>query len=447
MNALIELHGVGKYFKRFARRRHKLLEVLTLGHFERHVPEWVLQDIDLRVAHGEAVALLGYNGAGKSTLLKLIAGTTSASCGTITVNGRLAALLELGIGFLPELSGKDNIRIAGRLLGFTAAEMQQAAYDIESFSELGQKLEAPLRTYSSGMQARLAFSIATAIRPDILIVDEVLSVGDAYFQHKSFGRIREFRRLGTTLLFVSHDPGAVRALCDRAVLLDAGRKLRDGTPADVLDFYHALVLARERAAVAQSAHAEARFPSRSDASVQEPVRQSPGTLLDPNTASAVHTRSGSGEVRIALVELLGDDGLARHLVYCGERCVFALRIQAVAPLDALVVGITVRDRVGNLVYGTNSRLLGIDIAGLRPGEFITLRFEQALDLGAGSYSLSCACLDGSEAAPINLDWVDGALVFEAINRHFLESIGVALLKTRLEVLRDHTTAAHSSLPA
>lgn len=291
----ITLRGVGKFYKRYSSNRAKATEIFSFGRLTRHTAQWVLQDIDLSVAAGEAVALLGYNGAGKSTLLKLIAGTTTPSTGHVHLEGRLAAMLELGIGFHPELTGHQNILMAGRLMGLTGDEIEASLPGIAAFSELAQQLDEPLRTYSSGMQARLAFSIATAVRPDVLIVDEVLSVGDAYFQHKSFARIREYRSLGTTLLFVSHDFGAIRALCDRVVLIESGKKVKDGSPAEVLDYYHALVLDRERKA---------------------------GIIQQSGGLSGTTTRSGGGEILVEKIELLGRDGFARSLLNCGEKSVY-----------------------------------------------------------------------------------------------------------------------------
>lgn len=407
MSGRITLKGVGKYYKRYPSIRAKLLEIFSFGCKMTHQPQWVLQDVDLEVAPGEAVALIGYNGAGKSTLLKLISGTSTQSTGTVDVQGRMAALLELGIGFHPEFTGRQNITMAGNLLGFSSEEMARAGHEIVDFAELGVWIDEPLRTYSSGMQARLAFSIATAIRPDILIVDEVLSVGDAYFQHKSFARIREYRNLGTTLLFVSHDFGAIRALCDRAILLDGGRKLKDGEPAEVLDYFHALVLDRER---------------------QAGIVQQAGK-------SATSTHSGSGEVRVEKIELLGRDGNPRNILHCGESSTLRVFCQVNEAVDSLVIGIMLRDKVGNPVFGTNSHHLGINLENLSPGERIQMDFQQNLDLGQGSYSVSYGLIDSALAVRRNYDWQDGALVFELINRDFPVSIGTALLHTTTVITR------------
>lgn len=403
MSAMIQLSGVGKFYKRYASHRDKWIDLLSLGHIRRYQPQWVLHDIDLEVRPGEAVGLIGYNGAGKSTLLKLIAGTATPSTGSVHVAGRMAALLELGIGFHPEFTGRQNINLAGKLLGYRDAETAEVEQSVLEFAELGPWIDEPLRTYSSGMQARLAFSIATAIRPDILIVDEVLSVGDAYFQHKSFARIRDFRHAGTTLLFVSHDPGAIRALCDRAILLQAGTKRMDAAPGDVLDYYHALVLETERKA----------------------------GIVQQDTGPAKSTRSGSGEVRLERLELLGSDANPRNILHCGEAATIRLHCKVARPVPALVAGIMLRDKLGNPIFGINSHNLGLTLAQLEASEEIVLEFALNLDLGPGSYSLSYGLTDSGVALRKSYDWGDGALVFELINRHYPTSVGTSLLRVTL----------------
>jgi lipopolysaccharide transport system ATP-binding protein len=220
MTPPIALHvqNVGKRYTRY--RSNLALFASWLGFPVTHTHEfWALRDFSLTLHAGEALACIGQNGAGKSTLLKLVSGTVLPSRGHISVAGRVAAILELGLGFNLELTGRQNVHHAGGLRGFSPTQVEELIPDIEAFAELGEFFDEPLRVYSSGMQARLAFSLVTAVRPDLLIVDEILSVGDAYFQHKSFQRIRRFKDEGTAILFVSHSMADVRALCDRVILL------------------------------------------------------------------------------------------------------------------------------------------------------------------------------------------------------------------------------------
>lgn len=211
----------------------------------------MLQDINFTVNPGEAVGIIGINGAGKSTLLKMITGTSQPTKGNVHISGRVAALLELGMGFHPDFTGRQNVYMAGQLMGLHADDISKLMPKIEAFAEIGDYLDSPVRLYSSGMQMRLAFSVATSIRPDVLIVDEALSVGDDYFQHKSFERIRDFRRQGTTLLIVSHDKQAIQSMCDRAILLNAGRIEMEGEPEAVMDYYNALLAAKQNQKVEQ----------------------------------------------------------------------------------------------------------------------------------------------------------------------------------------------------
>ena len=226
----ITVSNVGKAYKQYPTRWSRLAEWLDPRNKPRHNLHWVLQDINFTVQPGEAVGIIGVNGAGKSTLLKMITGTTQPTTGSIHMSGRVAALLELGMGFHADFTGRQNAYMAGQLLGYSIEDITRLMPEIEAFAEIGEYIDQPVRVYSSGMQMRLAFSVATASRPDILIVDEALSVGDAYFQHKSFDRIREFNKQGTTLLIVSHDKQAIQSVCDRAILLDAGKLATEGEP-------------------------------------------------------------------------------------------------------------------------------------------------------------------------------------------------------------------------
>lgn len=238
----IQVTQLGKAYKQYPTRWSRLLEWVTPFLGQRHRLKWVLRDIDFHIAAGEAVALIGVNGAGKSTLLKLITGTAQPSTGGVATQGRVAALLELGMGFHPDFTGRQNALMAGQLIGLSVEEVSTLMPEIEAFADIGDYIDQPVRVYSSGMQVRLAFAVATAVRPDILIIDEALAVGDVFFQQKCFDRIRGYCQAGTTLLFVSHAMGAVYSLCNRAILISAGRVALDSTPREVIDLYNAHVL-------------------------------------------------------------------------------------------------------------------------------------------------------------------------------------------------------------
>ncbi|MDO9164202.1 MAG: ATP-binding cassette domain-containing protein [Methylococcaceae bacterium] len=247
----ISITNLGKAYKQYPTRWSRLVEWFVPFSKPQHQLKWVLQDINFTVNPGEAVGIIGINGAGKSTLLKMIVGTTQPTTGSINITGRVAALLELGMGFHPDFTGRQNTYLAGQLLGMSVEEITSLMPEIEAFAEIGDYMDQPVRVYSSGMQMRVAFSIATARRPDVLIVDEALSVGDTYFQHKSFDRIREFRKQGTTLLIVSHDKSAIQSICDRAILLNEGKLAMQGQPEAVMDYYNAMIAHKENSKIEQ----------------------------------------------------------------------------------------------------------------------------------------------------------------------------------------------------
>jgi lipopolysaccharide transport system ATP-binding protein len=392
--------GLGKAYRFYPSRWARLAEWLLPGGV-RHELHWVLRDIGFTVAPGESVGIIGRNGAGKSTLLKLITGTTKPSEGAVRIDGRVAALLELGMGFHPEFTGRENALMTGQLMGLSAPEITSALPQIESFAEIGRYIDEPLRTYSSGMHVRLAFSVATAFRPDILIVDEALAVGDLYFQHKCYARIRQFRAEGMTLLFVSHDPGAIKSLCDRAILLDAGGIRADDRPDNVLDYYNALVAERENAA---------------------------GLAAQPLPSLDAGMRSGDRRAVLLDVALLADDRPVK-VVRVGQAVQLSIRLRKETDVADLTVGFLIRDRLGNDVYGTNSWHLGQK--GLREvpvGAAASVDCViPALNLGPGSYSVTVALHSDMTHLEDNYDWWDKALVFEVVRGSESFFTGVAQL--------------------
>lgn len=387
--AAIELFNLGKAYKRYPSRWARLAEWLRPGALVRHELLWVLRGLDLRVPQGQALGIIGRNGAGKSTLLKMVTGTSTPTEGSVQMRGRVAALLELGMGFHPDFTGRQNAVIAAQLLGLSDAEIAAALPGIEAFAEIGHYIDEPVRTYSSGMQVRLAFSVATALRPDVLIVDEALAVGDVYFQHKCYGRIREFRAAGTTLLFVSHDPGAIKSLCDRAVLLDAGRIVADDVPDQVLDLYNALVAERENSTFE---------------AVAAPVGE-----------RGVGVRSGDGRARLLEVSAHSAQGPAQ-VFRVGEALELRIRLRKEEPVDDLTVGFLLRDRLGNDVFGTNTWHVPTEgLAALAPGVEATLCWRiPALELGQGSYTVSVALHGDMTHVANSYDWWDKAALIEVV---------------------------------
>lgn len=383
---VLSVENVGKAFRGYRSEWHRFARWFGLT-IEAVEETWVLRHINFDVRPGEAVGIIGQNGAGKSTLLKIITGTLQPTEGRIQVNGRIAAILELGMGFNPELTGRQNVRHAAGLMGFAPDQINQAMPDIEAFAEIGEYFDEAVRTYSSGMQMRVAFAIATAWRPEVLIVDEALAVGDAYFQHKSFARIREFREQGTTLLIVSHDRSAIQSLCDRAVLLEKGRVSKDGSPEEVFDFYNALIAEKENSTVQVK-------------------------TFDDGKAQTV---SGTGEARVEEIGLYDEHGKAVEYVGVGDRVELRVRAKVYQPIDTLVFGYGIKDRLGQVMYGTNTWHTEQLIRNAQPGDVFTFKLAFEVRLGVGSYSLQTALTDRDTHLVSNYEWQDRAFVFNVIN--------------------------------
>lgn len=388
LTPIVTVSHLGKAFKRYERIRHRLLEWVPGGR-QHHELRWVLKDINFHIMPGEAVGLVGRNGAGKSTLLKLLTGTLLPTTGHLEINGRIAALLELGMGFHPEFSGYDNVLMAGQLQGMTRQQVLACMDDIVAFSEIGDAIMQPVRVYSSGMMVRLAFAVATAVRPEVLIVDEALAVGDAYFQHKCFRRIREYRDHGVTLLFVSHDPLAVKSLCTRAILIEGGRIAMDAEPAQVLDYYNALIALDEASLVKHDQHIQA----------------------SENTQGV---RSGTGEVKITSVQLMRQ-GQSIQQALEGEALDLVIHMAINNDMPDVTVGFLFKDRLGNEVFGTNTHELGLSeqLRALRAGQQVCLTFSiEHFHFGVGNYSLTAAAHGADTHLAGNYDWWDHALTIE-----------------------------------
>ncbi len=336
---------------------------------------------------------------------KMITGTLQPSEGEVRVGGRVAAILELGMGFNLELTGRQNVLHVAGLMGFTSEQSKQALPDIEDFAEIGEYFDEPVRTYSSGMQMRVAFAVVTAFRPDILIVDEALSVGDTYFQHKSFNRIREFQKQGTALLIVSHDRSAIQSLCSRAILLEKGAVIKDGCPEEVFDFYNAIIAEKENSRVE--------------------VRK-----LD---SGKVQTVSGSLEAEVVSIALYNEQGKVVEYVNIGEEVSLLITLKVNKKLADLTLGYLIKDRIGQDVFGTNTHFLKDNIVNLIPEKCIEFVFKFYVNLGIGSYSITTALHAGESHMVANYEWKDQALVFQVVNTNHLHFEGVAWLPPSLKV--------------
>ena len=404
MSNLLEVSNVSKSFKEYSSELYRIASWFGM-HFRSVREHKILKDITFSVGCGEAVAIVGQNGAGKSTLLKIITGTLKQTSGKISVHGRISAILELGMGFQSDLTGRQNVYHAAGLMGYTLQQINAAMQEIELFAEIGDYFDEPVRTYSSGMQMRLAFSVATMYRPEILIVDEALSVGDAYFQHKSFARIRQFQQEGTTLLLVSHDKGTVQAICDRAILLEKGSILKSGDPEEVMDYYNALIADKENSTLKQIKKEDGR----------------------------VETISGTGEAKLLTVGLFNIEKEPIEYISVGESVTLAIEFEILSDIPEITVGFMIKDRLGQPIFGTNTYHYKKEIKNPHKSERYLASFVFAMNLGVGSYSVAVALHADKTHVVKNYEWKDQAVIFHVLNTSKAEFVGSSWLDPKVEV--------------
>ena len=405
MAVALSVEGVSKQYRIYERPVDRLKETLTRGRWKTHREFWALRDVSFEVEQGTTFGIIGPNGSGKSTLLQIIAGTLEPTHGSVWHTGRIAALLELGAGFNPEFTGIENVFMSASLMGFSRAETERMMPEIERFAEIGDFVYQPVKTYSSGMYLRLAFATAINSMPQILIVDEALAVGDAVFQHRCMRRLKEMQENGTTILFVSHDPSAVRALCSRAVLLHTGSMAAIGKPTDVLNRYQKLIMAREDAYEAvQPATEEGIDTVAEDAS--------------PPVASYVY-RHGDRSAEILRVELLNAAHQPIELVDSGEAVLLRLRVRFNMEAEAPVCGFLLRNRHGIHLYGTNTELQQADFGPVQRGQVYEITFAFNCWLAPDTYSVTVAMhsRDG-----VRFDWRDGVLFFRVMSIVAVEGV-------------------------
>lgn len=368
--SVVSLRDVSKRFRLYRGRRVSTVKDL----FVRGGPRgffageemWALRDVSLELPRGRMVGLIGGNGSGKSTLLKLIAGILKPTSGSVTASGRVSALIELGAGFHPEFTGRENIHVNGVLLGLSRAEIRERFDEIVAFAGLAPFIDNPVKTYSSGMYMRLGFAIAVTVDPDILLIDEVLAVGDEAFQHKCVGKIQEFKARGKTILLVSHDLGSVERLCDEAVWLHGGRLMTHGGTREVIDRYLGQVASEEAQALgAEHQRAEAA------------------------AAAGTAQRWGTREVELTSVRLADRAGQERYLYDAGEPCTIRLAWEAHRPIEDPVFGIGIFRRDGVCCYGTNTAIAGLGLGKISGKGEVTVDIHR-LDLVEGEYLLDVA---------------------------------------------------------
>jgi len=400
----IALSGISKAYRIYSHPRHRLMEAIWRGRRQYHEQFWALRDVSFTVQPGTTTGVIGMNGSGKSTLLQVIAGIVQPTTGSVAIDGRIASLLELGAGFNPDFSGRDNVIMNGAIMGFTNEQMEERLPAIEAFAEIGEFIDQPVKTYSSGMFVRLAFASAIHIDPDILLVDEALAVGDAIFQHRCIRKIKEFQSRGKTILFVSHDIGAVKSICNQAVFLNGGRVEAVGDAESVASRYHAHV------AMLESKRADAGAAADNGAAAARTSIFHADAAFDQRVGLFRH---GSGEARVRNVELLDAAGHPLAAVPFDQPIVLRVHVEFLADASFYILGILIRDRAGNDLVGTNTYEENVALPDRRAGETLVVDFMQRLPLGPGTYSITVG-LAYHRTAPSYFDWIDNALLVEML---------------------------------
>jgi lipopolysaccharide transport system ATP-binding protein len=415
----------------------------TLAERNHYTDHWALHGLSFQVPRGDSMAIIGRNGSGKSTLLQLICGTLMPTSGTAHVNGKVAALLELGSGFNPEFTGRENVFLNASILGMTREETEARLPDILTFADIGDFVEQPVKTYSTGMAMRLAFAVIAHVDAEILIIDEALAVGDAYFQQKCMRWLRQFRERGT-VLFCGHDIGAVMSLCDTALWLDKGHLIMQGPAKDVCEAYSASIMAQSQGLIDAAVPAPApkdrrakvpadRVPAHKDAA-SGPAALRPKDVSPPEpdrpvifNVMADSTSFGSGRAIIRKVELTAADGTPLTWIRGGEDIRLSIVTEAVEAIEAPIIGFIVKDRLGQAILGDNTFQSTLkDPPSVAAGLLLETEFKFRLPpLATGRYSVTAACATGTLDAHVQHHWLHDALMFD-VHSSFKNGVMIAV---------------------
>lgn len=426
MTPAVSLKGIGKKYRISPSRSSALSEILSFGKVKRSHEFWALQDIDLDIEPGSTLGVLGRNGAGKSTLLSIICGVVRPTTGEVEVNGRLAAIFGLGAGFNPEFTGRENVMLNGLILGIDHQEMLDRFDDIEAFADIGEFIDQPVRTYSSGMKARLGFAVAINVEPDILVLDEALSAGDAAFKKKALQRMYDLRDSGTTVLFVSHSMGMVKRFCTEAVLLHKGHLVASGEPEDVVEEYRTVL---EKAQEKKEASVRDRQLDYTIAHEDEDDMPD-----SPNGAGKQGQRPLTGEAEILDLELLDEEGQSVNRLPSGASLTVRVHLSYGEAVEGSALGITLRSKRGGLeVFSTDTDLEGTPIGRKEKGEHATVDFTFEVPLRSAAYIVD-AVLTVPQAGGSDLARTQNAASFRVTESDTLAPVrGLVQLPTEVRV--------------
>ncbi len=402
----VEFDQVSKSYSIYASPGDRLKELATFQRKRFHQDFWALRDISFEIKRGETFCIVGQNGSGKSTLLQMVAGILRPSAGTVTVNGRVSALLELGAGFNQEFSGRDNVYLNGAILGLSTKQIDQRYREIEEFAEIGEFIHQPVKTYSSGMVVRLAFAVAINVDPEVLLVDEALAVGDLYFRHRCMRKVHELRTRGVTILFVSHAAGDVKAIGDRTMWLENGRMVEIGETDKVVERYLAAMVEKDTKYLSLKA-AQPR-PEWADALA------APAEVID--TIPNIDHRHGDRRAEVIGIAVVDPRGAPLALLQPNSKAIVRISVRANDHLPMPIVGFMMRNHLGIDFAGTNTSREEYELAPMRSGDIYTVDFYLDLpELYPSSFSFSPAIADGSLVSYKMCDWIDNAITLQMAN--------------------------------
>lgn len=386
----IKVDHLSKMYKLYDKPSDRFKEAMGIklkGKKQYYQEHYALRDVSIDVKRGETVGIIGTNGSGKSTILKIITGTLSPTEGTVTVNGRISALLELGAGFNMEYTGIENVYLNGTMMGFSRAEIDSRLDDILSFADIGDFVHQPVKTYSSGMFVRLAFAVAINIDPEILIVDEALSVGDVFFQVKCYHKFEEFKKMGKTILFVSHDLGSISKYCDRVVLLNKGQKIAEGRPKKIVDMYKQILVNQE---------AEHDIKQEGDTAEKMATSASADTWKSQLDLNPNLLEYGERFAEIVDFALIDDQGNISNNIVKGTDFSIRMKVHFNRDLQDPIFAFTIKDLQGTEVTGTNTMYENVSAGPVKAGEERIVTFTQNMNLQGRNYLLSLGCVGFSD---------------------------------------------------
>ncbi|MGO9258751.1 MAG: Wzt carbohydrate-binding domain-containing protein [Bryobacteraceae bacterium] len=419
----VRFQGVSKSYAIYDAPGDRLKELLSPFRSKHHKDFWALHDVSFAVERGETFCIVGENGSGKSTLLQIVAGILQSSSGTVEVAGRVSALLELGAGFNPEFTGRDNVYLNGSILGLTTRQIDQRYKDIEAFAEIGDFIDQPVKTYSSGMVVRLAFAVAINVDPEILLVDEALAVGDIYFRQRCMRKVHELRSRGITILFVSHAVSDVKAIGDRALWLDHGRVVDVGEPDRVIARYLAAMVEKDSAYLLQRATAKEPRPRMGRIEAPEVIEGIPN----------IDHRYGDGRAEVIGIGVFDERGRPLHLLTPATRILVRISVRAHEDVPLPIAGFMLRNQLGMDFSGTNTAREGYELPPMQAGDVCTVDFYIDLpELYPASFSFSPAIADGTLMGYTMCDWIDNAVTLQ-MSRAENEIYGYLHLPCRVEV--------------